>query len=140
MRTAVERSVRLLSSDEQCLHAAMSAVSGPMTVGLAAALIEERPAEVDDLVAGLVHRSLLVADGALRPGRPSRFAQLAIVRGHGAHTLDDDGHGADRRPSGRGSSSTRSSPGPASACPATSGSRTRSTTTYLRSARPCTGP
>lgn len=38
-----------------------------------------------------MHRSLLVVEGPLRPGGPSRFTQLAIVRGHGAHALGDGG-------------------------------------------------
>jgi DNA-binding SARP family transcriptional activator len=87
VRMAVDRSVRMLGPEEGALHAAMSVVPGPMTVPMAAALIARPPAETDGLVASLVHRSLLVAEGPLRPGGPSRFAQLAIVRGHGAHVL-----------------------------------------------------
>ncbi|MEJ2865890.1 BTAD domain-containing putative transcriptional regulator [Actinomycetospora flava] len=88
VRAAVERSVRLLSSGEQELHAALSAVPGPMTAAMAAALIGGGP-DTDDLVVGLVHRSLLVAEGPRRPGGRSRFVQLAIVRAHGARMLDD---------------------------------------------------
>ena len=91
VRMAVERSVRLLTPEEKELHGAMSAVPGPMTAGMAAALVGGPPGEVEGLIAGLVHRSLLVAEGPLRPGGPSRFAQLAIVRGHGAHALGDAG-------------------------------------------------
>jgi predicted ATPase/DNA-binding SARP family transcriptional activator len=91
VRMAVDRSVRLLAADEQVLHAAMSVVPGPMTAAMAAALVGERPGEAEGLVAGLVHRSLLVPEGPLRAGGASRFAQLAIVRGHGAHALGRDG-------------------------------------------------
>ncbi|MBV9794428.1 MAG: AAA family ATPase [Actinobacteria bacterium] len=89
VRMAVDRSVRLLAPAEQDLHAAMSVVPGAMTARMAAALVGERPGEAEGLVAGLVHRSLLVPEGPLRPGGTSRFAQLAIVRGHGAHALGD---------------------------------------------------
>ena len=46
-----------------------------------------------------MHRSLLIPERPLRPGGPSRFAQLAIVRGHGAHALGADGteRAAERR-------------------------------------------
>jgi DNA-binding SARP family transcriptional activator len=91
VRSAVDRSVRLISPDEQGLHAAMSVVPGPMTARMAAALAGKRPGEIEGLVAGLVHRSLLVTEGPLRAGGASRFAQLAIVRGHGAHALGDTG-------------------------------------------------
>ena len=91
VRMAVDRSVRLLDPGEQELHAAMSVVPGPMTAALAAALVAQPPGETEGLVAGLVHRSLLVPEGPAGPGRPSRFAQLAIVRGHGAHALGDAG-------------------------------------------------
>jgi DNA-binding SARP family transcriptional activator len=91
VRSAVDRSVRLISPDEQGLHAAMSVVPGPMTARMAAALAGKRPGEIEGLVAGLVHRSLLVTEGPLRIGGASRFAQLAIVRGHGAHALGGTG-------------------------------------------------
>ena len=91
VRMAVDRSVRLLDPGEQELHAAMSVVPGPMTAGLAAALVAQPPGETEGPIAGLVHRSLLVPEGPAVPGRPSRFAQLAIVRGHGAHALGDAG-------------------------------------------------
>ncbi|MCD2189382.1 AfsR/SARP family transcriptional regulator [Actinomycetospora soli] len=89
VRAAVDRSVRLLPAGERDLHAAMSAVPGPMTVATAAALVDAPRVEVQTALAGLVHRSLLVPAPITRPGGPSRFAQLAIVRGHGAHELGD---------------------------------------------------
>jgi DNA-binding SARP family transcriptional activator len=90
VRAAVDRSVRLLPAEERDLHAAMSAVPGPMTVATAAALVDAPVAEVRTALAGLVHRSLLVPTPSTSPGGPSRFAQLAIVRGHGAHVLGED--------------------------------------------------
>jgi DNA-binding SARP family transcriptional activator len=99
VRAAVDRSVRLLAPDERNLHTALSVVPGPMTARMAAALTDGSPGETESLIAGLVHRSLLTMEGPLGPGRPSRFAQLAIVRGHGAHALGEAGEQltADRR-------------------------------------------
>ncbi|HXP56128.1 MAG TPA: BTAD domain-containing putative transcriptional regulator [Streptosporangiaceae bacterium] len=99
VRAAVDRSVRLLAPDERNLHTALSVVPGPVTARMAAALIDGSPGDTESLIAGLVHRSLLVMEGPLGPGRPSRFAQLAIVRGHGAHALGEAGEQltADRR-------------------------------------------
>ena len=88
VRAAVDRSVRLLASEEQELHRAISLVPGPMTARMAAALVDRPVAEIGALLASLVHRSLVVAEGPLRRDGPSRFSQLAIVRGHGAHQLD----------------------------------------------------
>ena len=90
VRAAVDRSFRLLGAEEQALHAALSVVPGPVTASLAAALVNRPPAEVGDLLAGLVHRSLLVAEGPQRAAGPSRFNQLATVRGHAAHALGAD--------------------------------------------------
>jgi DNA-binding SARP family transcriptional activator len=101
VRATVDRSVKLLAPGEQELHAAMSVVRGPVTARMAAALIDAPLGEAEGLIAGLVHRSLLVPEGPLAAGRPSRFAQLAIIRSHGAHALAGTGTGtgqtADRR-------------------------------------------
>src|ERR1700761_1341802 len=99
VRAAVDRSVRLLAPDERNLHTALSVVPGSVTARMAAALIDGSPGDTESLIAGLVHRSLLVMEWPLGPGRPSRFAQLAIVRGHGAHALGEAGEQltADRR-------------------------------------------
>jgi predicted ATPase/DNA-binding SARP family transcriptional activator len=83
VRGAVDMSYRVLPVDEAALHRRMSVVSGPFTAALAAAVSDQDGAE--DVLARLVHRSLLTPLGPFRPGGPSRFAQLAIVRGHAQH-------------------------------------------------------
>ena len=88
VRFAVEQSYRTLSAEEAALHRAVSVVPGPFTADVAAALVRRPVAEVRTVLARLVHCSLLVPLGPLGAGRPSRFAQLAIVRGHAAHSGD----------------------------------------------------
>ena len=88
VRAAVDRSFSLLAEDERSVHTAVSAIPGPFTLRLAAAVTGRPGPETTDLVAGLVHRSLLVADGPQRTEGPSRFHQLAIVRAHAGHVLD----------------------------------------------------
>ena len=85
VRYAIEQTYQSLTAAEASLHRAVSVVPGPFTVGLAAALDGRPVDETADLIAGLVHRSMLVPLGPARPGRPSRFAQLATVRGHAGH-------------------------------------------------------
>ena len=85
VRFAVEQSYRTLDGEEARLHRALSVIPGPFTAAVAAALVERPVAEVRATLARLVHRSLLKPRGPLEPGRPSRFVQLAIVRGHAAH-------------------------------------------------------
>jgi DNA-binding SARP family transcriptional activator len=85
VRFAVEQSYRTLTEEDAQLHRALSVVPGPFTAVLAAAVVGRPVGEVRASLARLVHCSLL---GPLRPvtaGRPSRFLQLAIVRGHAAH-------------------------------------------------------
>jgi len=85
VRYAIEQTYRSLTAAEASLHRALSVVPGAFTVGLAATLDGRPTDETVDLVAGLVHRSMVVALGPSRPGRPSQFAQLATVRGHAGH-------------------------------------------------------
>ena len=85
VRAAVERSYATLTPDEARLHRALAVIPGPVTAPCAAALIGEPVEEARALLARLVHCSLLVPLGPAGPGRPSRFAQLAIVRGQAAH-------------------------------------------------------
>lgn len=89
IRGAVDTSYRALAAPEAALHQAAGVVPGPFTADLAAALTGAGP----DVVAGLVHRSLLTSLGPARPGGASRFAQLATVRGHALH-LGEPGHAA----------------------------------------------
>jgi len=96
VRAAIEQSYALLPGDEAELHRAASVLPGPFTVAAATAVLggdgaEPRPGTATaDLVARLVHHSLLVPLGPARPGGPSRFAQLATVRGHAAHAAGPD--------------------------------------------------
>ncbi|MDT0353422.1 BTAD domain-containing putative transcriptional regulator [Pseudonocardia charpentierae] len=94
VRATVEWSHRLLGPDEQRLHRALSVLPGPFTLSAAAAVTGIDTATTADLLADLVHRSLVAPLGSSRPGRPSRFAQLAIIRGHGARALADAGEAA----------------------------------------------
>jgi DNA-binding SARP family transcriptional activator len=89
VREAVAQSFALLEPDEAAVHAAVSVVAGPFTARLAGVLAALPPDRAQDAVAGLVHRSLLSPLGPLAPGRPSRFLQLATVRGHARHALTD---------------------------------------------------
>ncbi|WP_448639680.1 AfsR/SARP family transcriptional regulator [Geodermatophilus sp. URMC 63] len=106
VRAAIEQSVALLPDDEAELHRAASVLPGPFTVAVAGAVLggpgaEPRPGTVTaDLVARLVHRSLLVPLGPARPGGPSRFVQLATVRGHAAHAAGADAAALRRRRDG----------------------------------------
>lgn len=58
-------------------------VPGPFTADLAACLADLPRSETAAALANLVHRSMLTALGARRPGAPSRFSQLATIRAHG---------------------------------------------------------
>ena len=68
---------------------------GQFNNAMAAAVIGPVEADVDDLLAQLVHRSMLASDGARRPGGPTLFRQLATVRAHAQHALADAGEDAD---------------------------------------------
>lgn len=97
VRGAVDTSYRTLPGPEAALHRAAGAVPGPFTAELATALDGTSPAVAAATVAGLVHRSLLTPLGPARPGGPSRFTQLATVRGHALHvarSLSEDIHRA----------------------------------------------
>ncbi len=90
VRAAIEQSYALLPPDEAAVHRSVSALPGPFTVSAAAAVHRGPPhdggtEETGDLVARLVHHSLLVPLGPSRPGGPSLFTQLATIRGHAGH-------------------------------------------------------
>lgn len=85
LTSAIERSHRLLSDDEQLLHRRLSVLPGEFSRDLAEAVVEpDRQSRTAPLLARLVHRSLLGASHGI--GR-TRFVQLAPVRAHAAHTL-----------------------------------------------------
>lgn len=92
--TAIEWSVRLLSPAEQATHARLSVLPGIFTIDAATAVAgadDVPPADVSMLLAQLVNRSLLAVVPGARPGQPTRFRQLAIVRAHaGTAGADDD--------------------------------------------------
>ena len=96
VRSAIEWSHRMLSPPEQVAHRRIAVLPGQFTRSMAAAAVGDMPtADVDDLLARLVHRSLLVADGARHPVGPSLFRQLSTVRAHAQHALADAGESAD---------------------------------------------
>jgi hypothetical protein len=96
VRAAVEQSYAVLPADEAAVHRAVSVLPGPFTVAAADAVLrgsgtDGNTEETGNLVARLVHHSLLVPLGPSRPGGPSRFTQLATVRGHACHAGTADG-------------------------------------------------
>ena len=93
VREAIEWSHRLLETDEQVVHRALSVLPGPFTLPAAAAVVGPAldVADVPTLLARLEHRSLLVATPPPRPGRSTVFRQLDTVRAHGRHHLAASG-------------------------------------------------
>jgi predicted ATPase/DNA-binding SARP family transcriptional activator len=96
VRVAIEQSYALLPADEAALHRSVSALPGPFTVAAADGVHRGSgtagdTAETADLIARLVHHSLLVPLRPARPGGPSRFTQLATIRGHACHAAAADG-------------------------------------------------
>ena len=85
VRDAIDSSYRALPAPLATLHRAIGAVPGPFTARLAAGLVG---ADVTDAIADLAHRSLLLPLGPAQPGGASRFAQLAMVRGHANHVAE----------------------------------------------------
>lgn len=83
LREAIELSAGTLSPAELAVHRAIAVVPGPFTADLAACLADLPRSETAAALANLVHRSMLTALGARRPGAPSRFSQLATIRAHG---------------------------------------------------------
>jgi DNA-binding SARP family transcriptional activator len=90
VRAAIEQSYAVLPPDEAAVHRSVSALPGPFTVAAADAVhrgpgTDGDAEETGNLVARLVHHSLLVPLGPSRPGGPSLFTQLATIRGHAGH-------------------------------------------------------
>ena len=88
----VEWSYRLLGAAEQILHRRLSCVAGAVTLEAAAALCRVPPLDGDqamELLAGLVHRSLLVSTRPAAPNRPTTFSQLVPIRAHAHSSLTD---------------------------------------------------
>lgn len=101
LRSTVEWSHRLLSPGQQRAHRRLSVLPGRFTSASAAAVVDDLDAvDTEDLLAQLVHRSMLSSDGARLPGRPTTFRQLVTVRSHARHALADaegTAAGLDRR-------------------------------------------
>lgn len=97
--SAIDWSYRLLSPEEQLLHRRASVLSGPFTANAALALLAEQPGSASgvgadalpDLLASLVHRSLLVSVAPDTATGRTRFRQLATVRSHARRGLVLDG-------------------------------------------------
>jgi predicted ATPase/DNA-binding SARP family transcriptional activator len=90
LRSAIEWSHRLLSTEEQVVHRRLAVLPGAFPRAAATAVAGVAPvdsADVPELLAALAHRSLLHSVRTGRAGGPSLFGQLATVRGHAAHAL-----------------------------------------------------
>jgi predicted ATPase/DNA-binding SARP family transcriptional activator len=91
LQSALDWGHRLLTPAEQLVHRRLGALPGPFGPGVAAATVGLPDADTADLLAMLVNRSLLTAAPAPRPGGPTLFRQLVVVRGHAGHELDATG-------------------------------------------------
>ncbi|MFC5139107.1 BTAD domain-containing putative transcriptional regulator [Actinomycetospora rhizophila] len=92
VQSAIEWSHRMLTVPEQVAHRRIAVLPGPFTSAMAAAVLGEEvdgPAGADDLLAQLVHRSMLSAQSARRSQGSTTFRQLATVRAHAHHALLD---------------------------------------------------
>ena len=90
VESTIEWSHRLLSPTEQAVHSRLAVLPGPFTLPVATAVaqgVDVDVSEVPDLLARLVHRSMLTAGPSTRRGRPSTFHQLETVRAHATHRL-----------------------------------------------------
>lgn len=94
MQSTIEWSHRLLSPSEQLLHRRLAVLPGPFTRDAAAAVATDMSIdEVGDLLAQLVHRSMLTSTASETGGAGGRtsFSQLATVRSHARHALSAAG-------------------------------------------------
>ena len=88
----VDWSYRLARPEEQALHRRLVLVPGPITLGAATAMTSVAPLRTDltaELLAGLVHRSLLTSSRPARPGGRTLFRQLVPTRSHADSLLHD---------------------------------------------------
>ncbi len=98
LHDTIQWSHQLARRDEQVLHRRLSAIRGPFTVNAVEGLCAVAPLHAEramDLVAGLVHRSLLTPGRTTRVGGPSIFAQLVPIRAHARSRLIDSGEQAE---------------------------------------------
>jgi predicted ATPase/DNA-binding SARP family transcriptional activator len=82
---------RLLSAEEQLVHRRLAVLPGPFSLAAAAATTGMAGAELAELLPMLVNRSLLTSAPAPRPGGPTLFRQLVVVRGHATRALAQAG-------------------------------------------------
>ena len=94
LRDEVDWSYRLAPPEERIAHRRLAVLPRPFTLDAAEAVCGTdplRPAQVLDLVGGLVHRSLLASTAAPHPGGPTWFGQLDTIRAHAAGVLREAG-------------------------------------------------
>ncbi|MCW2526200.1 MAG: transcriptional regulator, winged helix family [Pseudonocardiales bacterium] len=94
LHDTIEWSHRLARADERVLHRRLATISGQFTAQVAEGLCAVdplRPDQAMDLVAGLVHRSLLTPARTPRSGGPPLFAQLVPIRAHARAALSASG-------------------------------------------------
>ncbi|MBX7449043.1 winged helix-turn-helix domain-containing protein [Mycolicibacterium sp. 3033] len=93
LRATIDSSYRLLDPISQLVHRRLAVLPGRFSSSAADAVVDDLPAtDIDDVLARLVHRSLLAPDTTNSARGRSGFRQLATVRAHAAHLLrtDDD--------------------------------------------------
>ncbi len=91
MLDTVDWSYRLARRNEQLLHRRLAVFSGPVTLEAAGALCSVAPLSPDQaagLVAGLVHRSLLISARPDARSGVTTFRQLVPTRAHAERLLD----------------------------------------------------
>ena len=94
VREAVEHGHALLSPIEQAVHRRLAALPSEFTLDAARAASAGEGVRADlvpHALAGLSRSSLLEALGPARPGGPSRFRQLAVIRAHASEALEARG-------------------------------------------------
>lgn len=89
---AIKLSVDTLTPEELSLHQALAVVPGPVTTEVAAHLVGCSVGAAAAGLTNLVHRSMLNAIPPLRPGGPTRFAQLVTIRSQSLSVLTADTH------------------------------------------------
>ncbi|MHC1558303.1 AfsR/SARP family transcriptional regulator [Actinomycetospora sp. C-140] len=103
VQSAIDWSHRMLTGPEQVAHRRIAVLPGPFTSSMAVEVLGEvvdGPAGADDILAQLVHRSMLSVQGAQRSRGSTTFRQLATVRAHAHRALVGAGEEAaiiDRR-------------------------------------------
>lgn len=92
IRSAIEWSYRMMSPIEQAAHRRLAVLPGSFTPAAAAAVTDLPPgADANDVLAQLVHRSMLASTTSSLPDGATTFSQLATVRAHANHGLTRSG-------------------------------------------------